>query len=144
MNKYSADKSFGTNCEHKVLDYLNNTANFAEHPLEMFKNKYSTMDFINHNGVIAELKSRRCYNNSYPDTMVGYNKIKKLREDGDDGINYEFYFLFRNGLYLWKYKEGEYEIRQGGRTDRGRDEIKEYAFVKTEYLSLVDTSITSF
>lgn len=143
MNKYSADKSFGTKCEHKVLDYLNTTT-FSEHPLKMFKNKYSTMDFINNNGVIAELKSRRCYNNTYPDTMVGYNKIKKLREDGDDDVSYQFYFLFKNGLYLWKYNDAEYEIRQGGRTDRGRNEIKEYAYVKTEHLTLIDNSITSF
>ena len=97
--------------------------------------QYNRFDFINADTLI-ELKSRRCGINTYPDTMVGLNKLKYAKEHPDKKVI--FCFNFNEGLYYHKYTpDKEYSIRQGGRNDRGKAEIKSYFFIKSNELTKV-------
>jgi len=86
----------------------------------------------------VELKSRRCEKDKYPDTMIGLNKINYC-----DKANRDVYFCFgfTDGLYYWKYDKDEFdeavEVRKGGRVDRGFNETKDYAYIKTSFLKKV-------
>lgn len=113
--------------------------------IKSHKRKYSVFDYyfkdkVNDKRVEIELKSRNNSYEKYPTTMVGYNKIKYLQKYNKKGV---FYFLFTNGLYKWDYNEFEYKVNQGGRRDRGKDEIKEYAFIPIKKLKLVNGELNS-
>ena len=86
------DKIFGDINELKVLNYLNELPENQEHPFTIYKNKFSTFDFKNNNGTIAELKSRRCSHSDYPTTMIGYNKIERAENSSEI---FKFYFLIK-------------------------------------------------
>jgi hypothetical protein len=60
---------------------------------------YSTFDWIS-DTTNVELKNRNCKYNTYPTTMIGYNKIKEGLEDERDCI---FLFGFSDGS-LYEYK----------------------------------------
>ena len=92
---------------------------------------YNIFDFKGDNKYI-ELKSRNCNYNKYPTTMIGYNKIKKALE-----LNEDIYFIFNftDGIYYFKFdKNIQLEIKQGGRFDRGKKELSDYAFIPIEIL----------
>jgi hypothetical protein len=91
-------------------------------------------DFIAEN-TYFELKSRRCNHDTYPDTMIGFNKIQYARQYPDK--NYVFLFKFIDGLYKHHFiPEKQYTLRQGGRYDRGQPEIKQYAYIPISDLTL--------
>jgi len=140
---YKGDKNFGDYNEIKFLNHLNCIL-YPEKKFNMFKNEHSTMDFIN-GDIIAELKSRRNKYRQYPDTMCGLNKIRQAEASQEKGkdVQYKFYFLFTDGLYVWDFNKDEYTTRLGGRQDRGADERKKYAYVNIEYLKFVTTEINS-
>ena len=88
----------------------------------------------------VELKSRRNGVYAYPDTMVGKNKIDFA---GRIARTVYFVFSFTDGLYYWKYNSidltnGNVKFRQGGRYDRGKAEIKDYAYIKTGILKKIE------
>ncbi len=99
--------------------------------------QFNRFDFISSNCLI-ELKSRRCGVNTYPDTMVGLNKLTYARKHTDKKVI--FCFNFNEGLYYHIFnQEKEYSIREGGRNDRGRAEIKSYFFINsTDLLPIKD------
>lgn len=91
----------------------------------------------------VELKSRRVGVYAYSDTMVGKNKL-----DYAGRINRPVYFVFSftNGLYYWKYNtldltNGNVQFRTGGRYDRGKPEIKDYAYINTRILIKIEFPI---
>jgi hypothetical protein len=133
----SVDKLFGDANEIKVVKYLN-TVDSCNY--EFFKNDFDTMDFCDDDEV-CELKSRRVPHDRYPDTMIGLNKI--IRAMKDEVNEYKFFFLFTDGLYVWNFNRDDFSIRQGGRRDRGKNEIKDYAFIPYECLDYVTNIITS-
>ena len=138
------DLLMGKNNEKKLLEYLNNLPENKDSQFEVFKNKFETFDFINDNGVIAELKSRRVSHNRYKDTMIGNNKMKVCKEKHKDhvkGAEYRFYFLFTDGLYTWKYGDSDYEVRKFFHKDK--QSYKDYAYIPISALKLVSTEITS-
>jgi hypothetical protein len=54
-------------------------------------------------------------------------------------LNVYFVFRFTDGLYYWKYDpKHPLKVQQGGRTDRGRKEIKSYAFIEVDILSKLE------
>jgi hypothetical protein len=101
---------------------------------------FNSFDFYNEN-YLVELKSRRNNYNKYPTTMIGYNKIKKAT---DKTKTYLFCFCFTDGLYYHIYDPiYDYEIKLGGRHDRGCAEINDYLFIPIELLTKI-SSETSF
>jgi hypothetical protein len=116
--------------------------------LERIKNRFSkslkrTNTFFEFDYVspecYVELKSRRNKLNTYPDTMVGKNKMD-YAETADRPVYFVFSFI--DGLYFWKYNKEDITnnnviFRVGGRSDRGRDEYKDYAYISTNILQLI-------
>ena len=131
---FNEDYKCGLTNEKKVINYLNDNG----HNYKQYKNKCELFDFTDGRN-ICELKSRNNDYDKYPTTIFGQNKIENLQ---DDKI-YWFYFLFKDGLYRWKFNKDEYTIKTNGRSDRGRNEYKPHCNVNIKYLSLVTKDITS-
>lgn len=136
INKFNKDYNLGKKCENKVLDYLNNTLHYNL----ICNSQNSEFDFSNDKYNI-ELKTRNNNYSKYPDTMVGYNKIKIAEEDITK--QYKFLFLFQDGLYCFDFQKDKYRIRNGGRQDRGKFEYKQYAFINISDLYLLTDKITN-
>lgn len=123
------DISFGDineiNCKpiiEQITGKLTKTAPF--HSFDYFNDTY-----------FVELKSRRNFKNTYPTTMVGYNKIKKAT---DPTKTYLFCFKFYDGLFYHIYDpKVKYEIKKGGRKDRNCIEISDYLFIPIELLKAI-------
>ena len=131
MNQRKQDLEFGCKCENDCLEILKTTFDAT---LEKTQNKYAVFDYRSDKYLI-ELKSRRNKHNEYPDTMVGKNKFDFAETSVDKKV--VFCFQFTDGLYYWEYDKDKLEdvnFRQGGRWDRGRSEIKDYAYIKTSAL----------
>lgn len=95
--------------------------------------KFDLFDYYNEK-YLVELKSRRNNHNTYPTTMVGYNKIKNTIETKTK----VFFFNFFDGLYYHIYDSSNiYEIKKSGRYDRGCAEISDYLFIPIELLTKV-------
>jgi hypothetical protein len=129
------DLNFGYLKEEEALEAIQNKFSNC---LQKVKNKYFVFDYSCDNCYV-ELKSRRNTHDKYPDTMVGKNKIDFAKKS--DRPVY-FCFSFTDGLYFWKYNEedmktGNVEFRTGGRNDRGKEEYKDYAFIKTNILEKI-------
>lgn len=105
------------------------------------KGTYSLFDF-EHRGderkFKIELKSRRNKLKTYPTTMVGYNKIQEGMKLIEKGYEIYFCFQFTDGLYIYQLHENsdaDYSTQQGGRWDRGKAEIKKYAYIDVDKLT---------
>tara|TARA_R100001132_G_C3274679_1_gene96949 strand:- start:1295 stop:1729 length:435 start_codon:yes stop_codon:yes gene_type:complete len=134
--KYNLDFVYGREREKIVVKFLND--NYFDDPLILHKNRWNYFDFSNKD-YICELKSRRCLKETYPTTIIGYNKMKEA-EENETEIIYRFYFLFKDSsLYSWDFKKEGYTIDKGGRTDRGKIEIKDYAYIPCDDLVYVRT-----
>ena len=95
---------------------------------------YSIFDYKGDNKYI-ELKTRFNSYNKYPTTMIGLNKFEYASINKED-----IYFVFKyiDGIYYYKYdKNDKFEIKNGGRCDRGRFEYKQYVFIPIEKLSKI-------
>jgi len=132
---YSAKKEdldYGLQKEKENLDMIKT---IFDKSLKKVTDKYFCFDFSSETCYV-ELKSRRCMHDKYPNTMVGKNKLDYASHTKRPVY---FVFAFDDGAYYWKYNEedmtnGNVVIRQGGRTDRGIDELKDYGYIKTELL----------
>lgn len=133
------DLKKGKENELKVYEYLKNNV----YPkIKKSKGEFAVFDFKLKN-LRIEVKSRNCYSNTYKTTIVGKNKIKYLEKYNYEGV---FYFLFEDGLYRWDYNPNnpnEFYTKLGGRKDRGKKEIKKYAYIYKKYLKLITRSINS-
>lgn len=128
MEKYQEDMKFGTEKEINQLDLIQYA---IDSNLKRSK-KNAIFDYYSDN-TLVELKSRRNNHNTYPTTMVGYNKIEYANKFPEKQAY--FCFCFLDGLYYYKYnKDDKLEVRLGGRRDRGRDEIKEYCYIPISLL----------
>jgi hypothetical protein len=125
------DLKFGREKEEENLTLIRSA---IDENLQKSSSNFYVIDFSSKDCYI-ELKSRRSEKDKYPDTMIGVNKIKFAEKS--DKPTY-FCFSFTDGLYCWKYSKEEavdaISYREGGRCDRGIDEIKEYAYIKCKYL----------
>ena len=129
------DIKFGLDLEFEHYELLKNK---FDKSLEKNTYKYALFDYIGDKCFI-ELKSRRNEHNKYKDTMIGCNKLLFARNCAKEVY---FVFCFTDGLYFWKYNEGDMktgnvEFRTGGRNDRGKEEYKDYAFIKTNILEKI-------
>ena len=128
------DLDFGMKKEISELDKIRNR---FSNSLKLTKN-FFVFDYVSKECYV-ELKSRRNKLNTYPDTMVGKNKIN-YAETADRPVYFVFSFI--DGLYYWKYNKediqnGSVRFSVGGRCDRGRDEYKDYAYISTKILQLI-------
>lgn len=99
-------------------------------------NTYSLMDFISPNSYV-EIKTRRCNHNSFNDIMIGKNKVEFCLKSHR---NCYLAWNFQDGIYYWKVnkedvEKGDVYYAMGGRCDRGKDERKEVAYVKSHLLT---------
>ena len=134
MSKKS-DLIFGMEMEDKVLNLLKEKVNKN---ITQTLNYHSFDYFCSESNTYYELKSRRVKHNQYPDTMVGYNKLKWAKEHSEN--KYVFLFQFTDGLYYHNWNpDKEYDIRTGGRCDRGRPEISDYFYIKKYDLAKFNT-----
>jgi hypothetical protein len=123
------DYNFGKKSEEELYSLIKNT---FDKTLKPKKEKYALFDFESANTAV-ELKTRRCTSNTYPDTMIGLNKIEYANRNSDKTII--FCFNFTDGLYYFKHQEEyDYNVKYGGRYDRGRKEVKKYCYIKRENL----------
>ena len=133
---YKKDRDFGEKYENLLLDYCNKNE-YKDTPLKKFKYQYSWYDFRNDTDC-NELKTRRIFYNSYPDLMVGANKMRQA-ESKKHGLKYRFFFIMRDGTYYWDFTpntetEEYYHYGVGGRKDRGCVEECKVAYIYTKYL----------
>jgi len=128
------DLDFGMKKEISELDKIRNRFSNSLKPTKDF----FVFDYVSKDCYV-ELKSRRNKLNTYPDTMVGKNKMD-YAENADRPVYFVFSFI--DGLYYWKYNKediqnGKVRFSVGGRCDRGREEYKTYAYISTKILQLI-------
>ena len=137
INRLKVDLSFGIASEINLLDTFKTF--FNDQTLVRTINN-SIFDFEGDN-LLIELKTRTNTKDKYPDTMIGVNKIKKANVLYKKNLEMQVYFVFcfTDGLYYWKYDPTlNLRVDQGGRTDRGRLEIKSYAFIEVDLLTKLE------
>ena len=128
---FKKDYTFGIKKEIELLPIIKKA--FNDETITQL-DRLNVFDYKGDNKYI-ELKSRNNSYNKYPTTMIGYNKIKKALELNEDVY---FIFNFTDGIYYYKFdRDKELEIKQAGRRDRGRPEIKDYYFIPIEILQKI-------
>jgi hypothetical protein len=126
---FNKDYREGRSKEVEILETLRRF--FKDDTIRPTRNRFDVFDYVGDFKFI-ELKTRRNKMNAYPTTMVGANKLKVAATAVDDIY---FCFQFTDGLYYWKYNENDdVVVANGGRCDRGFEEIKPYAFIPIEKL----------
>ena len=125
------DLEFGLKKEISEIEKIRNKFSNRLKPT----NNFFVFDYVSRDCYV-ELKARRNKKNTYPDTMVGKNKMD-YAETADRPVYFVFSFI--DGLYYWKYNKediinGNVRFDIGGRCDRGRNEYKPYAYIKTDIL----------
>jgi hypothetical protein len=126
FSKHS-DIKFGVDNELKLFKLLKDK---FDSNLTRSISKYSIFDYSSELCDV-ELKTRKNNYDTYPDTMIGANKFEYANKT-DKGVY--FVFSFFDGNYYYKYDKkdvdnGLVQFRQGGRKDRGFNEINQYAFI---------------
>ena len=132
MSKFLKDLKFGLNKEMQLLPILKEY--LKDETIYKLENS-NVFDFKGDNKFI-ELKSRNNNYDKYTTTMIGINKVLRASSLNE---NVYFFFWFIDGLYYWLYdKDYEFEIKRGGRFDRGRPEINDYCYIPIEMLIKID------
>jgi len=128
MNLFKIDEDSGTLNEMKAEEYIQ--LYFKQTTLKKLS-KFNTFDFEG-DTALFEVKTRRNKLADYPTTMVGYNKILACQNCEKDVY---FIFQFTDGNYYYKYSKDEtFEIKIGGRYDRGSIEKNYYYYIPIEKL----------
>ena len=128
IQRLRVDLSFGKVSE---IDHLNTLQSFFKDTTLKRTKEYFEFDYEGIN-ILIELKTRSNNKDKYEDTMIGANKIKKakqlIKENKELGVY--FLFAFTDGLFYWKYDPlFTLKTQLGGRSDRGKPEIKSYAYI---------------
>lgn len=132
MNKFKIDEDYGIANESKAEEYI--PIFFNQITLKKLS-KYNKFDFEG-DTALFEIKSRRNKMADYPTTMIGYNKILYAQKCE---LDVYFIFQFLDGDYYYKYNSGEtFEIKKGGRYDRGRPESNYYYYIPIEKLIKIE------
>ncbi len=85
--------------------------------------------------VLVELKSRRNKYRAYPTTMISKGKIDYMLNSHKQSF---CAFNFTDGLYDIQITPeiiSQFELKQGGRWDRGRAELNQYYYIPIEMLN---------
>ena len=104
------------------------------------EDRYAPFDFRTKNkSTFIELKTRMNAKNKYPTTMVSQSKVNIAKEYPKK--KFVFCFKFTDGLYYIQYEKelfDTFEMSQGGRNDRGREEYNTYCFIPVSKLTKID------
>ena len=124
------DYNYGINSEIEILEKLREHFNAD---LKIIDNKYSLFDFEAQD-ILVELKTRKFCKAKYETTMIGCNKLIKASELYKNNNNLNIYFVFRfiDCLTYWKFDEEKMkklQIKEGGRSDRGKKENGLYFYI---------------
>jgi hypothetical protein len=125
------DLDFGFQQEDKLLNVFREK--FDKHLCKT--NDFSIIDYISPKTYL-ELKSRNKPHNEYPTIMIGENKMRFAEKSNKKVI---FVWNFTDGIYYYVFNKddltnGNINFAMGGRTDRGKDERKMCAYVKSSIL----------
>jgi hypothetical protein len=124
---FKSDYQYGIKKENTSLNKLSKV--FGELKKSY---QYALFDFCNDEYEV-ELKSRRCKSNTYPTTMVGYNKLLYAKKHPNK--KYVFAFNFEDGLYYHPIDlEYDYNIQEGGGYGRA---VKPYVYIPIEELTKI-------
>ena len=137
INRFKVDLSFGVASEVNLLDTFKTFFNDQT----LVRTQDSSIFDYEGDDLLIELKTRTNTKDKYPDTMIGLNKVKKASTLMKKNLELQVYFVFcfTDGLYYWKYDpKVPIKVEQGGRTDRGRQEIKSYAFIQVDLLNKLE------
>jgi hypothetical protein len=127
---YKRDLDFGFKMENDLFDTIKNK--YGENICKTEPN--CRVDYCDDNTLI-ELKSRRNNYNTYPTTMISKSKIDYMLNSGKRSI---CLFNFTDGLYsieIDKNKIDNFELKKGGRRDRGKVEVNQYYYIPIELLT---------
>ena len=94
MNQLEKDLKFGLCGEKNIYEKLKT---ISSKKIKKTLNKFAVMDFECADFVI-ELKTRRVKSNTYPDIMIGVNKINYIRKTK------------RRGIIAYQFKDGDYYV----------------------------------
>tara|TARA_R110000772_G_scaffold105833_1_gene207639 strand:+ start:112 stop:588 length:477 start_codon:yes stop_codon:yes gene_type:complete len=149
--KYSRDKNFGNKYEDLLLQYFKDNPELHGADITKTTNNWNVVDYVSEDWV-CELKSRRYSIKSFNDLMIGKNKIQEAEEayKHEGHKSYRFYFTMKEGIFYWDFQYNPdtdenqiYYYGMGGRNDRGIDERKECAFIFTDEMKLLTSTIHS-
>jgi hypothetical protein len=125
-----ADIKFGFRQEKTLLPVINKHFSLNLKSLK----RYDVFDFAD-SDTLVELKSRRTPKAQFPTTIVGKNKLDYAEKSGK--VVY-FIFSFSDGLFYWRYDSNligdVIKFAKGGRFDRGRPEVRDYAYIPVNLL----------
>ena len=137
-----ADIKMGIELENKLLKFL------KKQDKNWIKTKdiYNVVDFVNEDKkIIGELKSRKYICSHCEDWQLGVNKIQRAEALYSRGYKVIFYFAFYDGVWEWQYSpenlRADATIRDGGRVDRGINEIKKYYYISNEKMDFLTDKI---
>ena len=123
----ASDYAFGVSNEEDALASIRK----FDATLQRSTNKFSPFDYLNEsNTVFVELKTRTNARDKYPTTMLPFSKVKIAEKNPMNA--YYFVFKYTDGIYYIKYDKdrfASYEVRQGGRFDRGCPELNQYIYI---------------
>ena len=127
----NSDLEFGANKENEIHPVLEKyfgplEKTQANHPFDFYNEKY-----------YIEVKSRRIPVTKYDTQMVGLNKVRAGEDLQTRGFTTVFVFNCLDGIFCWTQNHN-YDVRIGGRCDRGRSEFKQYAYVHRKDLLPID------
>lgn len=132
LSKKLIDENFGLDNEIKAEDYIKTY--FKQNTLTK-TSKFNKFDFVG-DTALFEVKTRRIMYNKFKTTMIGYTKILHAQKQS---LDVYFIFQFLDGNYYYKYsKDDNFEIKKGGRFDRGRAETAQYYYIPIENLIKIE------
>ena len=132
MNKFKIDEEFGQVNETKAENYIQRY--FKQNTFKKLS-KFNVFDYEG-DTALFEIKSRRILSTDYETTMIGYNKILHAQKFDQDVF---FIFQYTDGNFYYKYDRSEsFEIKKGGRYDRGRPEKSDYYYIPINKLIKIE------
>ena len=133
FRSFKKDYEFGKKSEVNVFDLIQR---YFKDNIKKIKKTTEVFDFEG-DRYIYELKSRTNAYNTYPTTLLGYNKIINGNKEQI------FLFSFTDGLYYIKYDETEFNTYEkklfvrNKRTDY-KDVLKLYIYIPIEKLIKIE------
>jgi len=132
MRTFKKDYTLVLKAEDNTLVFIRQFDN----TLAKSKDRYAPFDFVNNaNTLYVELKTRTFFKNKYPTTMLPYSKITHC---DNPEVTYIFAFKYTDKISYIKYDKelfNTFEVKEGGRWDRGRPELNKYIYIPIDKLT---------